>query len=470
MSLLRGENMQRKLEVASSWPQAGTDSGDNEGMNRTLARLEKSLADELTVYEAEEEEEDDENLEEEKEASAVGAGAGEEIVMELLAPKVAPPPPPLARSAPTKKMKRGGRLDSDEAELDIPGSVAETFMKRPSTGNWELLVELFRNENRRNNESNILSPPRKDQPHQVLRVESDLTFDESLEAMEENEHKELSIIYESDEETDTTRNLEEETGSVDYYESDESEEEEEEEEDLLPPPHTAQPCVLPPVVLEEVVPATEEKPPAEEPFAAGEVDWPWPDEEEEAVVPTTAVAAVPLRAAMPLREPSSPPNLPRKPTTTTIVRVPPSFANTKAKAYVLLWEKRIRRYDQSQVNVVQKSAVEPPSNVMIESTNYPNYLSNMFESRQDVAVTSCETMPPAVTTATSPAAGFIIHEEKRFVPTTNNCTPVISSTAASSSSSSRSNNIVRAEVMSWENKMSNIHKDAQHVIGARGEY
>jgi hypothetical protein len=237
VTLLRGENMQRRLEMAplssssSSWPQSL--HYDEEGMNRTLARLEKSLADELTVYEADEEvdeEEDDEDgLEEERDESAVTG----ETAIDLIALKV---PPYSDSGAPTKIEGGGGSFDSDE--IDIAGSVARTFIKEPSTENWELLVELFRKNGQRWNNENVVPPPREDQPHQLLRVESDLsTLDESLEAMEEEEDpKALSFIYEADEESGDEDDGEgecsigglmpemlyqEETGSSVDYESDE---------------------------------------------------------------------------------------------------------------------------------------------------------------------------------------------------------------------------------------------------------
>jgi len=280
VTLLRGENMQRRLEMAplssssTSWPQSL--HYDEEGMNRTLARLEKSLADELTVYEADEEvdeEEDDEDgLEEERDESAVAG----ETAIDLIALKV---PPYSDSGAPTKIERGGGSFDSDE--IDIAGSVARTFIKEPSTENWELLVELFRKNGQRWNNENVVPPPREDQPHQLLRVESDLTLDESLEAMEEEEDpKALSIIYEADEESGDEDDGEgecsigglmpemlyqEETGSSVDYESDENEGDE--DQDLEPEDEQDEEA------RDEVVLAVEEESSAEAPFA-GQVDWP----------------------------------------------------------------------------------------------------------------------------------------------------------------------------------------------------
>ncbi len=343
------------------------------------------------------------------------------------------------------------------------------------------MVELFRNKNRQrwnNNNENVIPPPRKDQPHQELRVESDLTFDESFEAMEEEDDpKALSIIYESDEESDDEEAATEsigglmpempnqaETGSVDY-ESDESEGDEVEDQEYKLDEEEEEES-------DEVVSATEEESSVEAPFA-GQVDWPWPEEEEEIVVPTSA--------AEPLREP--------KPTT----RVPPGFANTRAKAYVLLWEKRIRRFDQSQVNVVQKSAT-PPTNV-IQSTHLSN---NMIDSRKDVVVvtpmisnanvnvgmttttcgvTSSKTHAPHAVTATSSPTwpnmkadtrdDEVIHhevEKRLLLANNNNRTPVIVTSTTPITTTTRSKNSVRDEVMNWENKLRNIHKDAQYVL------
>jgi len=333
VSLLRGENMQRRLEepsLSSSWPRS--QNNHDEGAKRTLARLEKSLADELTVYE--EEVDDEESLEEEREESTVEG----ETVMELLAP-----------NALSLVNSSAGRQHSDEAEIDVPGSVAKTFIKRPSAENWDLLVQLFRNENRQRWD--------KDQPHEIMRVESDLTCDESLDAMERNNPKALSIIYESDEETDHDNEDDGEEESIVgigllpemYNESDESEgvEDEEQKDELVIEKEEDDEDND----LEREIRATEES--SESPSAC-QVDWPCSEEEETFEAETAAAAAaVPSRAFL-------------RPAPKATTRVPPSFANTRAKAYVLLWERRIRRFDQSQVNVVQKSV--QPANV-VQSTD-----------------------------------------------------------------------------------------------------
>lgn len=329
MNLLREEAVHCP-SMSSSCPHY-----DDEGMKRTLARLEarleKTLADELTVFEVENDEdeltvyeaEDDEGEEvigKQKEELAVGG----ESVMELLA---APKVPKLVKSsAPTKIKLRNRGSSMDEAELDIPGSAANTFIERPSIENWELLVQLFRNENGKRWAKN------KNAPHEILRVDSDLTVDESMEAvMGENNPKALSIIYESDEEEKESMVGMPETGGIVDHESDESggkvNEEQKEEHDQE----------------RRVDPATNGEWP-EAPSFAGQLDWqldwPCPDEREMVEIVDSASAAA--GGAMP-----SPNETP--------IKVPPSFSNTRAKAYVILWERRIRRFDQSQVNVVQKS-------------------------------------------------------------------------------------------------------------------
>eukprot|EP00984_Skeletonema_dohrnii_P036301 scaffold37123_cov128-Skeletonema_dohrnii-CCMP3373.AAC.7 len=444
VSLLRGENMQRRLEEAP-WPRS--QRNDDEGAKRTLARLEKSLADELTVYE--EEDDGEESLEEEREESTVEGDA----VMELLAPNALQH---VNSSAPTQ-MKRGGRQDSDEAEIDVPGSVAKTFIKRPSAENWDLLVQLFRNENRQRWD--------KDQPHEIMRVESDLTCDESLDAMERNNPKALSIIYESDEETDNDNEDDGEEESIVgigllpemYNESDESEgvevEDEEQKDELVNEKEEDDKDDD----LEREIRATEESPEAS---SACQVDWPC-SEEEVTLEAETAAAAVPSRAFL-------------RPAPKATTRVPPSFANTRAKAYVLLWERRIRRFDQSQVNVVQKSV--QPANV-VQSTDLSmapkakcavKTTNNAVASRKRLAHTavaaSSPILPKIMNADTRDEVSY--HEEKTL-PANNNHTPIVIST--SSSSTTRCNNIVLDEVINWENKMTSIHEDVQHVLLGRSK-
>src|SRR5210317_1432359 len=92
----------------------------------------------------------------------------------------------------------GSSTTPTSSEIDIPETVAKTFIKRPSAGNWDLLVELFRKEKRQQQNAAMSSTLlRKDQPHQVLRVESDLTFDEEHNDDDDDDTKTLSIIYES---------------------------------------------------------------------------------------------------------------------------------------------------------------------------------------------------------------------------------------------------------------------------------
>jgi hypothetical protein len=426
--LLRGENMQRRLEEAP-WPRS--QRNDDEGAKRTLARLEKSLADELTVYE--EEDDDEDSLEEEREESTIEG----ETVMELLAPNALQH---VNSSAPTQ-MKRGGRQDSNEAEIDVPGSVAKTFIKRPSAENWDLLVQLFRNENRQRWD--------KDQPHEIMRVESDLTCDESLDAMDRNNPKALSIIYESDEETD---NGNEDSGEEEsivgigllpeiYNESDESEgvvDEEQKDELVNEKVEDDEDDDL-----EREIRAMEESPEAP---STCQVDWPCSEEEE--TVEVVEAAAVPSRAVL-------------RPAPKTTTRVPPSFANTRAKAYVLLWERRIRRFDQSQVNVVQKSV--QPANV-VQSTD----LSMASEDKCDVkttnnAVASRKRLAHTAVAVSSPILPKIMNADTRDevnrLPANNN----------QSSSTTRCNDNVLDEVINWETKMTSIHEDVHHVLLGRSK-
>ncbi|KAL7491211.1 hypothetical protein ACHAWT_000721 [Skeletonema menzelii] len=452
VSLLRGENVQLQLGGAAPSLSSSSSVPHNKGMKRTLARLEKSLADELTVYEAEDDDAEEEELEKERAELAVDG----EPVMELLAPEA----PELGNCSDDAEMESGGSQYSGEAELDIPVSAAKSFINRPSTGNWELLVQLFRNENIQRFDSN------KNAPHEILSVGSDLTFDDSLEAMEDNNPKTLSVIYESDEDYDTEDGGEgeesivglgllpemycpDEMDSVDY-ESDDSEGVGVQKEDHV---HEKDHNEAGDDQGRGAVAATDGESP-EAPFA-GQIDWPFPDEKETAAA-AAAAAATPSRASTVARQ--------------STTKKPPSFANTKAKAYVILWERRIRRFDQNQVNVVQKSV--HPRNVIRSSE-----LSKMADSRSKEEMTM-HTTPKANANARiksdklAPRKRIDIvsppllkmtkagaRDEDRS-PTSTNCTPSVTF----STSTALWNMNVRDEVMNWENKLKSTHTDVHRVL------
>ena len=229
------------------------------------------------------------------------------------------------------------------------------FMNRPVPQNWSHLVSLLRGENVHDEgrkrtldrlEKSLVDEltvyeAQVDDVEEGLRDESDgialegesvmeLLAPESPQLMNIYDYAE-SIIHESDEDggegEDSIIGLGllpdmydlDEIGSVDYVPN-ESEEEQKEE-------HVHEYDDNEGGNYHERGAVTATNGESREASFRGRIDWPFPA--------TAAAAASPSRASTAAQQ--------------STAKNPPSFANTNAKAYVILWERRIQRFDQNQV-------------------------------------------------------------------------------------------------------------------------